>query len=245
MTISLRATPTWLALIIAGALLAGCGGADEESASDQSSSASASESEAAQVAETETVRTSEDDADGMSEDESETPSGSDSGATTYAASASGSEQGEEDPAAESSGNASGEDAVTVDEDGVAQVTIGATDQMKYTVNAFSVEAGQQVELTLVHEGELPVSAMGHNVVILPAGGDYAAFSQQVTRGGGTLENDYLPESMREGLVAFTDMIGGGETDTITFTAPETPGEYPFLCTFPGHFSMMNGVMTVR
>lgn len=135
-------------------------------------------------------------------------------------------------------------AVSVDDDGVAVVTIGSTDQMQYTVRAFTVEAGQEVELTLVHEGRLPVEVMGHNVVILPAGENYMMFSRQVTTEGGTVENDYLPESMRDGVLAYTRMIGGGQSDTIRFTAPDEPGEYPFLCTFPGHFGAMNGVMTV-
>ena len=143
------------------------------------------------------------------------------------------------------GTAATEDAVTVGEDGMARVTIGATDQMQYTVNAFTVEAGQEVELTLVHEGQLAVEVMGHNVVILPAGEDYIAFGQQVTSAGGSPENEYLPESLRDGLIAFTRLIGGGESDTVRFTAPDTPGEYPFVCTFPGHFGLMNGVMTVR
>jgi len=254
MTISVRATSTWLALIMAGLMLVGCGGGDEEPASEQSQASSDTESGMAEVAEPQAVRTSDDqsdsmsqtDSDDMSGEDSDDMSGSDSEAMAQSDSGSGGDQGEDSASSESSGeSASDNDAVTVDDDGVAQVTIGATDQMQYTVTAFSVEAGQQVELTLVHEGELPVDAMGHNVVILPAGEDYAAFSQQVTRGGGSLDNDYLPESMREGLIAYTDMLGGGETDTITFTAPEEPGEYPFVCTFPGHFSMMNGVMTVR
>ena len=39
-------------------------------------------------------------------------------------------------------------------------------------------------------------------------------------------------------------LGGGEETEITFTAPE-PGEYPFLCTFPGHFGIMNGKFIVK
>lgn len=138
-----------------------------------------------------------------------------------------------------------ENPVTVGDDGVARLTIGSTDTMQYTVRAFTVEAGQEVELTLVHEGSLPVEVMGHNVVILPMGEDYVAFSREVMSEGGSVDNDYLPEGLQDGLVAYTQLIGGGESDTITFTAPEEPGEYPFLCTFPGHFGVMNGIMTVR
>jgi azurin len=30
-----------------------------------------------------------------------------------------------------------------------------------------------------------------------------------------------------------------------FEAPEKPGRYPYLCTFPGHWVVMKGVMIVR
>ena len=39
------------------------------------------------------------------------------------------------------------------------------------------------------------------------------------------------------------MIGGGESDTITFDAPE-PGTYIFICSFPGHYQLMMGEFIV-
>jgi azurin len=33
--------------------------------------------------------------------------------------------------------------------------------------------------------------------------------------------------------------------TISIRAPATPGRYPYLCTFPGHWMVMNGEMIVR
>lgn len=137
------------------------------------------------------------------------------------------------------------DAVTIDAEGVAQVRIGSTDQMQYTVREFTVAPGQEVELTLVHEGRLAAQVMGHNVVILRQGENHMAFGTEVMVQGGSMDNDYLPEGMRSRVLAWTRMIGGGETDTIRFTAPEEPGDYPFLCTFPGHFGAMNGRMLVR
>lgn len=235
MTTSLRAMPAWIVLILAALLLAACGGSDDQTgASEQASeqAMTASESEPEPEAETDTG------SDMMQESEPAEPMQSESDAMA--------QETEAAPAteAEASTAASGE-VVTVGDDGIARVTIGGTDQMQYTVNEFSVEAGQEVELTFVHEGRLPVEQMGHNVVILPASEDYMAFGQSLVGGDASLENDYLPEGMRDGLIAYTDMIGGGETTTITFTAPDTPGEYPFLCTFPGHYPMMNGVMIVR
>jgi hypothetical protein len=42
----------------------------------------------------------------------------------------------------------------------------------------------------------------------------------------------------------TRLVQRGESDRIEFTAPTTPGEYTFVCTFPGHWVRMYGVMLV-
>ena len=42
-----------------------------------------------------------------------------------------------------------------------------------------------------------------------------------------------------------DLSALGESDTVTFDAPAEPGAYPYLCSFPGHFALMQGVLTVK
>ena len=42
----------------------------------------------------------------------------------------------------------------------------------------------------------------------------------------------------------SDMAQGDDTIKMSFTAPKKPGEYDFVCTFPGHFVRMYGVMVV-
>lgn len=46
------------------------------------------------------------------------------------------------------------------------------------------------------------------------------------------------------VIAYTKLIKGGESDTITFDAP-TLGEYPYVCTFPGFYTRMRGVLTIK
>jgi azurin len=48
------------------------------------------------------------------------------------------------------------------------------------------------------------------------------------------------------VLAHTKLLGPGESETVTFNAPFIPGEYPFFCSFPGHYSQgTKGVMTVK
>lgn len=126
----------------------------------------------------------------------------------------------------------------------AKVELTGNDAMQFSSKAFDVTAGQSVSLTLKHIGKLPKTAMGHNVVILKSGTVVATFA---TKAMTAKDTDYIPgdaESKGQ-IVAHTKTVGGGESDTVTFTAPTEPGAYPFLCTFPGHFAVMQGVMTVK
>jgi len=125
----------------------------------------------------------------------------------------------------------------------AKIEIDSNDQMQYDKKAFEVVEGQKVTLTLTHSGQLPKVAMGHNVVILKPGTSVPEFAMKCAPAAAT---DYIPQDAETKalIIAHTKMLGGGEKDTITFTAP-APGEYPFLCSFPGHFAMMQGVMTVK
>ena len=125
----------------------------------------------------------------------------------------------------------------------AKVEIEGNDQMQYNKKAFEVVEGQTVVLTLTHTGKLPKAAMGHNVVILKPGTALQDFAMKCAPAAAT---DYIPqdEASKALILTHTKMLGGGEKDTITFTAPAA-GEYPFLCSFPGHFAMMQGVMTVK
>ncbi|MDA7922789.1 plastocyanin/azurin family copper-binding protein, partial [Verrucomicrobiales bacterium] len=52
----------------------------------------------------------------------------------------------------------------------------------------------------------------------------------------------IPES--EDILFHTKLVQAGEEDTLEFTAPAEEGDYPFLCTYPGHWMIMNGVMKV-
>lgn len=43
----------------------------------------------------------------------------------------------------------------------------------------------------------------------------------------------------------THLIEAGERFDFEFTAPQVEGDYPFVCTFPGHWRMMQGILAVR
>lgn len=109
------------------------------------------------------------------------------------------------------------------------------DQMQYNKTEFKVKAGEKVTLTLKHVGTIAKNAMGHNFVLLKPGTDLKAFDEKALTAKDT---DYIPKSESASIIAHTKLLGGGESDTITFTVEK--GTYDFLCSFPGHASMMKG-----
>ncbi len=121
------------------------------------------------------------------------------------------------------------------------LTINGNDAMKFDLSEMTVYAGQEVTLTINHTGTASKEVMGHNVVILKQGVDMADFAARATKPDAV---DHIPAGSENEIIAHTKMLGGGESDTITFTAPEA-GEYDFLCSFPGHYAMMKGKFIVK
>ena len=124
----------------------------------------------------------------------------------------------------------------------AKIEITANDQMQFDKKIIEVTAGEEVTLVFTNVGKLPKAAMGHNVVILEPNSDIMAF------GAGAIAaaaSEYIPQSgpLADQLVAHTKLLGPGENDTITFTL--AAGVYKFLCSFPGHYALMQGTITAK
>ena len=118
------------------------------------------------------------------------------------------------------------------------LNINSDDSMLYDKNVLRAESGKKIILTLNHTGKLPKNIMGHNLVLLKMNVDVNVFSKLALE---FKNNDYIP--LNEDFIAHTKMLGGGESDTISFTIDE-PGEYKYVCTFPGHYQMMQGLLII-
>ena len=112
------------------------------------------------------------------------------------------------------------------------IILNSNDAMLFDKKVIKVSSGEQVTLTLNHVGQIAKDFMGHNFVLLKKGVDVDDFGQRAIL---ARDNDYIPEG--DDIIVTTKMLGGGETDTIVFDAPE-PGKYIFICTFPGHYQLM-------
>lgn len=113
------------------------------------------------------------------------------------------------------------------------------EQMSYDRSWFVVEAGKPVQIVFTNR-----EAMPHNVVIGTPGS-----LQDIGNAGAAVPvptdpsvKPYVPNL--PSVLASTNLMKEGETARMTLTAPAVPGEYVFLCTFPGHWVRMYGVMLV-
>lgn len=113
-------------------------------------------------------------------------------------------------------------------------------EMKYDVESFEVTAGETIELQLEN-----VDFMQHNLIILEPGSleRVGAAADKLASDPRGAEKYYIPE-MTEILVT-TKLVNPQETVIVRFTAPEKEGTYPYVCTFPGHWRIMQGEMIVR
>ena len=126
-------------------------------------------------------------------------------------------------------------------DKVCKLAITGTDLMQYDKKELDV-AGDctSVELTLTHGGKLPKEAMGHNWVLVNAPDLNAVANAGMSAG---IANNYVTPGDKK-VLASTKVVGGGETATVTFATSvlKKGGSYMYLCTFPGHNSVMRGVL---
>ncbi|MFD1818665.1 putative membrane-bound dehydrogenase domain-containing protein [Pseudarcicella hirudinis] len=111
--------------------------------------------------------------------------------------------------------------------------------MQYDKKEFTVIAGKPVELTFENPDN-----MQHNLVIgKPKSTEIIgnAADKMITAKDGA-DRNYVPSIPQ--VIAATPLVNPNQSYKLKFTAPAQAGDYPFICTFPGHWRIMSGVMKV-
>ena len=121
--------------------------------------------------------------------------------------------------------------------------INSNDAMQFDQKELSVPAScEEVTLTLHHTGTLAKNVMGHNWVLSTTENMQPIATDGMSAGA---DHDYL-KADDERVLAYTDVIGGGESSSVTFSIADLKAgdDYSFFCSFPGHVSIMNGKFSI-
>jgi azurin/glucose/arabinose dehydrogenase len=110
--------------------------------------------------------------------------------------------------------------------------------LKFDVENIIVKAGSKIKLTFNNNDD-----MLHNFVIAEpgSGNDVGVLAIGLGIRGERL--NYVPSTGK--VLYHTLLLQPGRSETIYFNAPEIPGNYEFLCTYPGHYMVMRGILKVE
>ena len=119
----------------------------------------------------------------------------------------------------------------------------ADDRMQFDLKTATVSSScATINIELAHTGKLPVTAMGHNVVISTTQDVSAISTAGMKAGAGA---NYVPRGDAR-VLASTPMVGGGGKTAAKFAGSKLKagGDYSFFCSFPGHSGIMKGKLIV-
>lgn len=120
------------------------------------------------------------------------------------------------------------------------ITMEAGQNLSFEPRLFTVRAGETIKLTFSNPDVVP-----HNWVLVKPGsleriGDLA---NKLVADPAAVTRQYVPRS--DDVLCYTNIVPPRERFTIYFRAPSQRGRYPYLCSFPGHWMVMNGQMIVE
>ena len=123
------------------------------------------------------------------------------------------------------------------ESSVTVITIGTLPGLRYDTAAFYVRPGSEVELTFTNQDE-----MVHNLVVTAPGARTEILTAALQLGANAEARGFVPDSPK--ALWATKLVAAKQSFTLRFKAPEALGDYPYVCTFPGHGFLMFGTMVV-
>jgi putative heme-binding domain-containing protein len=124
--------------------------------------------------------------------------------------------------------------------GVRVIRVGTVvEQMIYDRERMVMQAGKPVEIVFENTDTMP-----HNLVFLQPGAleEVGELAEKTATQPGALERNYVPPSGK--ILMASALVQPRQTQRLSWTAPATPGVYPYVCTYPGHWRRMHGALYV-
>ena len=123
------------------------------------------------------------------------------------------------------------------------VRLVGNDALTYSLPTITAKPGELLTVVLRTMSVQPAHQLAHNFVLLKPTAKVDAFIMAAAM---ARSENYLPAAQKAQVIVATDMAPAGATVTATFKAPTQPGRYPYVCTYPGHYSGgMKGTLVVQ
>jgi len=121
-----------------------------------------------------------------------------------------------------------------------KISVSASAGLQFEPRVLRVPPGSRVSLAF-RNGD---PSMPHNVAIVKADAldDFGEQSMQLASNPRAIATHYVPDSPAE--ICFSPILPPGDQYTLYFEAPTEPGEYRLVCTYPGHWRVMQGSLFV-
>ena len=125
-------------------------------------------------------------------------------------------------------------------EGARALTVEAASNLAYKTPELRAKPGEKLAVTFVNPDVVP-----HNWVLAKPGrlAAVGTLADGLIADPEAVARHYVPKT--DDVIAYADITEPGKRQTIYFSVPDAPGRYPFLCTFPGHWKLMNGVLIVE
>ena len=117
------------------------------------------------------------------------------------------------------------------------IPMGVLPGLQFDVVRFRVPPGAHVKIVFTNTDD-----MNHNLLIVKPGTRAQVVNEALLLGENGPAMNYTPASAN--VLWSLPVIAPEQSKTLAFTAPETPAIYPFVCTYPGHGTIMYGAMYV-
>lgn len=125
-----------------------------------------------------------------------------------------------------------------DRRGVAEVYINCVPEgLKFDFEKFTVKVGQQIQLVFSNP-----DVMAHNLLVVKPGTEEEVAKAAMNMGAEGFAKHFVPESPN--IIIATKLLNEDEKQVLKFKF-DTPGVYPYICSFPGHAQIMRGEITVK
>ena len=111
------------------------------------------------------------------------------------------------------------------------------EKMKYDISDLTVKAGKKIKIIFSNPDFMP-----HNIVLVNPGKADAVAMEAMKLGATGFDVGFVPKSAD--VIWASKLIDHGAEQVIEFNAPTKLGDYPYVCTFPGHHIIMRGNMKV-